>query len=167
MLRISQLQICAWAGLTNHQPYDFCLIQDHASQISRRPTNHLLLNFRWHQTDSDISSSARPVLLCAQVETSCGGFDAWSCECLYKWYFSTEKFLDCEQNMSPKFCPWWLKHQYFRIDVCFHARIAIKTNSEIEWMELDIIVDDWGAHSLNKSKGKLISPIMSPSFARS
>jgi hypothetical protein len=51
MLRISLLQISAFRDPVNHQPYNFSLIQDHASQL----TIHLLLRFQSNEIEFKIS----------------------------------------------------------------------------------------------------------------
>ncbi len=55
MLRISWLQVSAFINRRNNRLYDCCLIQDSASQVSRRLTNHLLLNFRVNHIELKIS----------------------------------------------------------------------------------------------------------------
>ncbi len=108
---------------------------------------------------------------CAQVETHCGGNNAWICEYLYWWCFSTEFLLGCEQKRRQN-C--W-KHELQIL--CQKAQTPIFSHGCLlpcqdrhknqHLMAIDTIINGWEVHSLNKSKVQLISSNMPSTFAGS
>ncbi len=136
MLKISLLPICAFKDSMNHRPYDFYLILDHVSQISRRLTIHLLLKF-WK-----IRSSSRRVMLCSLAEMLCDGFNDRFCEYPFYWYWAQAPIFS---DWSSLLCPDHRKNQ--------------------DLMALEVIVDIWEACALKKSEGQLKCLNVSLTFA--